>query len=277
MKKLYSLFALAALLLSYSCTHVIYFDKKPIDNNTEDKTDSEDNKNDDIVIIPSNEIWYTSTDRNIVTPNIYGTLITSNTYSNGKGIIKFSGNITTIRFGAFENCTNLSSVTIPDSVTEIEDYAFRNCESLESVTIPDSVTLIGIYAFCDCRSLTSVTIPNSVTSIGDRAFSHCYSLTSVTIGNSVTSIGISAFYMCNNLTSVTIPDNVTVIGSSAFYSCDSITSVYCKPTTPPAGGTNMFFSNTTNRKIYVPRASVDAYKEADGWKDYADAIEPYDF
>ena len=74
--------------------------------------------------------------------------------------------VTTIREYAFENCSGLSSVTIPNSVKSIGDYAFRYCSGLTSVTIPNSVTSIGVEAFRDCSGLTSVTIPNSVTSIG---------------------------------------------------------------------------------------------------------------
>ncbi|MFR6424692.1 MAG: leucine-rich repeat domain-containing protein [Oscillospiraceae bacterium] len=78
--------------------------------------------------------------------------------------------VTSIGGSAFDNCTSLTSVTIPDSVTSIGWYAFDGCTSLTSVTIPDSVTSIGRYAFDGCTSLTSVTIPDSVTSIGDGAF-----------------------------------------------------------------------------------------------------------
>ena len=104
--------------------------------------------------------------------------------------------VTSIGNGAFQYCSGLTSVTIPNSVTNIGSSAFYKCYGLTSVIIPNSVTRIEDYAFSGCSSLTSVTIPNSVTSIGGYAFSDCSGLTSVTIPNSVTSIGGGAFYRC---------------------------------------------------------------------------------
>ena len=255
----------------------------------------------------NNEIWYTSVDGNIVEPydsltySTFDTNIVSNTYTNGKGVIKFDDDVTTIGNYAFFYCKSLTSVNIPDSVTSIGDHAFAYCDSLTSVNIPDSVTTIGNYAFWHCTSLTSVNIPDSVTSIGSCTFYGCKSLTSITIPSSVTSIGNCAFEYCDSLTSVNIPDSVTTIGgwtfdscdsltsvnipdsvteigSAAFYSCDSLTSVYCKATTPPAlSDTYVFDNNGSGRKIYVPRQSVNAYKNAKGWNEYASAIVGYDF
>ena len=183
-------------------------------------------------------------------------------------------------FDGVLNCflpTGLTEYTILDSVTTIGERAFKNCSNLTSVTIPDSVTTIGVAAFYNCSNLTSITIPDSVTTIGNAAFYNCYSLTSVTVPNSVTTIGDETFYGCSSLTSITIPDSVTAIGEEAFYDCDSLTSVYCKPTTPPAGGYGMFYHNPSGRKIYVPMESVEAYKSAEWWSDYASDIVGYNF
>ena len=133
--------------------------------------------------------------------------------------------VTSIGEQAFEDCSGLTSVTIPNSVTSIGEQAFDCCSGLTSVTIGNSVTTIGSYAFRNCSGLTSVTIPNSVTSIGYWAFDGCSGLTSLTIGNSVTSIAMDAFRGCSGLTSVTIPNSVTSIGSDAFYGCSGLTSV----------------------------------------------------
>ena len=191
--------------------------------------------------------------------------------------VTIPNSVTSIGYGAFKNCSSLTSVTIPDSVTKIGGEAFCCCTSLTSITIPDSVTSIGRSAFNSCDSLKSVTIPNSVTSIGDRAFTECDSLTSITIPDSVTSIGKYAFWGCTSLTSVTIGNGVTSIGEYAFSSCASLKEVYCKPITPPSGDSSMFSRNASGRKIYVPRASVDAYKSASYWSNYSSDIVGYDF
>ena len=192
--------------------------------------------------------------------------------------ITIPNSVTEIGQSAFNGCNGLTSVTIGNNVTEIGTFAFYGCSGLTSVTIPDSVTEIGGYTFSFCESLTSVTIPNVVTSIGEYAFQGCTSLTNITIPDSVTTIGNSAFSGCSSLTSICIPNGVTKIGNSAFKSCYALEEVYCKPTTPPTGGSNMFGSTVlAPDKIYVPSASVSAYKNATGWSTYADTIIGYDF
>jgi hypothetical protein len=120
------------------------------------------------------------------------------------------------------------NVVIPESVTyngktyrvtSIRKCAFNGSSNLTSVTIPNSVTSIGPNAFGVCSGLTSVTIPNSVTSIGDGAFSGCSGLTAITISNNVTSIDNSVFSFCYSLTSITIPNRVTKIDEYAFRNC----------------------------------------------------------
>ena len=180
-------------------------------------------------------------------------------------IVYYNGNnydVTSISSSSFSNCSNLTSITIPNSVTSIGSSAFSGCSGLTSITIPNSVTSIGYSAFWDCSSLTSVhinsittwcqiqfssadanpicyakhlflddeeikylVIPTGVTKIGDYAFYGCSGLTSVVISESDTKIGDNAFAYCSNLTSVTIPEGVTSIGNSAFYSCNGLTFV----------------------------------------------------
>ena len=142
----------------------------------------------------------------------------------------------TYRGGGFSSYSNeyMGHVVIPEIVTynsttyrviSIGDFAFDGCSGLTSVTIPNSVTTIGSQSFDGCSGLTSVTIPNSVTSVGNNAFCGCEGLTSVTIPNSVISIGWSAFWGCSGLTSITIPNSVTSIGKGVFSHCRNLKSI----------------------------------------------------
>ena len=136
--------------------------------------------------------------------------------------------VTTIGNFAFDNCTGMTSVIIPDSVTTVGGAAFSGCSNLTSVVIGNSVTAIDQSTFYDCNSLTQVEIGHSVTDIGRNAFENCTSLTSVVIPDSVTSIGWDAFWNCAGLTTVAIPDSVTTISDYAFYLCAGLTKViYC--------------------------------------------------
>jgi hypothetical protein len=134
-------------------------------------------------------------------------------------------------FGAFQYCSGLTSVTIPNSVTSIGDYAFFYCYSLTNVIIGTNVTSIGDDAFLSCRSLTSITIPNGVTKIGDYAFFDCYSLTNVTIGNGVTSIGDYAFSYCPSLKGVFFRGNAPIPAGLAFFASSPNVTVYYLPGT----------------------------------------------
>lgn len=124
--------------------------------------------------------------------------------------------VTIIGAAAFNNCTEITSVTIPDSVTLIGDWVFAACTGLTSVTIPDSVEAISYRAFSNCTRLTNITIPDSVISISDFAFSGCEKLTDITIPDSVTFIGDYVFSACTNLTNITISDSVISIGAESF-------------------------------------------------------------
>ena len=139
--------------------------------------------------------------------------------------VSIGNSVTSIGSYAFSDCSKLTSVTIPNSVTEIGADAFYGCSGLTSITIPDSVNSIGGGSFQECSGLTSITIPDSVNSIGDGSFSNCSGLTSITIGNGVTSIGNNSFGGCSSLTSIVIPKSVISIGNDAFNACSSLESI----------------------------------------------------
>ncbi|MBO7138800.1 MAG: leucine-rich repeat protein [Bacteroidaceae bacterium] len=148
--------------------------------------------------------------------------------------------VTSIGDDAFNNCSGLTSITIPNSVTSIGGRAFSGCSGLKKVIVPDiaawcGISFDGIHAnplyithhlYSDeVTEITDLVIPDGVTSIGDRAFSYCSGLTYISIPNSVTSIGNSTFSGCSGLTSVIIPGSVTSIGNSGFYNCSGLTFV----------------------------------------------------
>ena len=205
------------------------------------------------------------------------------------GSYAFSGcsSLTSIDFGensqltsigeyAFYNCSGLTEVDLSNctNLTSIGDYAFSYCSGLTSISLPSSLTSIGNYAFSDCRGLTGISLPSSLTSIGNYAFYGCSSLASIEIPSSVTSIGSAVFSGCSSLTSIEIPNSVTSIGNAAFYSCRSLTTMRIEATTPPTlQSTNAISTATT--QIQVPMASVDAYKTATNWSNFADIIVGY--
>lgn len=127
-------------------------------------------------------------------------------------------------------------------------------------------------AFEECSNLWKIQLPNTIETIGKSAFASCCSLMCIVIPESVTAIRSKAFMGCYSIREIVIPDNVAVIGSSAFHGCAGMKTVYCYPTTPPIGGENMFYNNSSNRKIFVPIGTVAIYRVAPYWSDYSSAI-----
>lgn len=132
---------------------------------------------------------------------------------------------TRIGFGAFEDCTGLTGITIPDSVRSIGNSAFAGCSSLTDILLPNGIMEIGNGLFSRCTSLTSITIPDNVTLISGLAFLGCRSLTSITIPDKVWRISWSAFNGCSGLTSIRLPESIREIGRDAFCGCSSLTSI----------------------------------------------------
>ena len=145
--------------------------------------------------------------------------------------------ITRIGNGAFSNCRDITSITIPNTVTSIGERAFYFVEKeggLTSLEIPESVTSIGSEAFYGCHYLERITLPSGITSIGDRWFCDCWHLKSINgsedgtivIPEGITSIGSNSFRNCQyDLKSVIIPEGVTNIGDHAFYDCKALESL----------------------------------------------------
>ena len=114
--------------------------------------------------IPNDEIWYTSSNGNIVTPYSAEELptIVSNVYSGGKGVIKFKKDITSIGSSAFGFRSSLTSVTIPNSVTILHQGAFQDCSYLTYVRISKNVRRISFRAFSNCVNLRNILYENTI-------------------------------------------------------------------------------------------------------------------
>ena len=219
------------------------------------------------------------------TKHYYGSSSYSSAYyipSSLKKVTVTGGNILS---GAFSKCSELTSITIPNSVTSIGGCAFYGCSSLTSITIPNTVTSIGDYAFKDCSSLTSITVPNSVTSIGWWAFKGCSSLEKMTIpfvGHTATSnyndalfcylfgsdygsetrdrAADGAYAIPASLKEVVIT-KATSIPSYAFYNCSSLTSVTI-PNTVKYISDYAFSGCTGLKSITIPTSVTSIYDHA---------------
>lgn len=213
--------------------------------------------------------------------------------------VSYDGNtysVTAIGGMAFESCSELTSIALPNTVTTIGYAAFYNCSSLASVSMGNSVTSIGVHAFFQCGSLASITLPASVTSIGTDAFLDCENLeeiivaegnnsyssidgvlydknktvllkcpdkkSQVTIPTSVTTIENGAFTGCHGLTTIEIPNSVKSISSQAFFSCRNLTTVSIGNSVTAIG--NGAFSNCTSLEEIIVAEENPSYSSVEG-------------
>lgn len=166
--------------------------------------------------------------------------------------------------------TNITTMTIPESVTELAGYVFQNCLALETAVLPSNLETIKKYTFVNCSALKEINIPTTVTNIEELAFSGCSSLTSVVIPESVTSIEKSAFDG-SGLVWIAIMGKAT-LKSRAFRS--AVLDVYCFADVVLTADHGTFTRDFTkiNSTLHVPAALVDAYKETDPWKYFKNIV-----
>ena len=174
----------------------------------------------------------------------------------------------------FYNCKYIETVTLPKGTASLlGNNAFRYCYNLKCVVLPSDFSSFGEYACADNRILQRCSIPQSISSYNNNGFYNCYQLERIKVhGSSATGISNSQFANCSNLKKFTVASNITSLGTSAFSGC-GFSEIHFKPTTPPTlSNTNTFSSIPSYCVFYVPSASLNNYKTATTWSDYADQM-----
>lgn len=187
--------------------------------------------------------------------------------------VDLPGNITVIEKETFYECWTLSNAKIPKKVKSIGEDAFYYTK-IKTLDLPQGLQTIGKGAFLYCINITDIIIPGTVISIGQSAFQGCKSLVSVEIQEGVTVLSLGCFSDCPLLSTVWLPNSINTIDYNAFYDCPVLSNLYLKANMPPEIRNNVFGDNR-GMNIWVPRASVDAYKEK--WAEFKDNIKAYDF
>ena len=173
--------------------------------------------------------------------------------------------------GLFDGNSTLLKVTFAGGCTEIPDKSMRNCPELTTLVTGENVTRIGKRALENCKKLAHFSSRPTLKTIDDKAFYGCESFNSINFSNDpVEDIGEDAFAYCKNMTKAVLPATLKNIGSGGFYKCTALTNVTCLATVPPTcAKDNVFYSlDTKNCTLYVPEASINAYKAAFVWKEF---------
>ena len=161
---------------------------------------------------------------------------------------------------AFNGCSSLTEIHLPDNLTSIGESAFYDCSSLTEIHLPASLTSIGEYAFRGCSSLTEIHLPANLTSIREGVFSGCSSLTGIHLPDNLTSIRSYTFNFCSSLTEIHLPANLTLIGDHAFAYCSSLTEIHL-PANLTSIGERAFWSCSILTEIHLPASltSIGGY------------------
>ncbi len=125
--------------------------------------------------------------------------------------------------GAFQN-TDITGITLPNSITSLGNSCFKLCNKLTSVKLPDNITSLGDETFMTCSKLSSINIPNTLTSLGEFCLAFC-NITKLTLPNSITNLGNNCFQSCENLETITLPQNITNLPAYCFHDCKKLSGI----------------------------------------------------
>ena len=223
---------------------------------------------------PDNELWYTTLSGRIleVSNNFCpGLILLSNTYKNGLGVLRFDFPVSTFAEWALWYNSDVESLIVPSSVKVTSYSCFRENMNLKRVVFAPGLIVLGDSSLHHNEGLQEVLLPDTCISIEKDALSHAYSLETVELPPYLESLGQSAFLYCTALRGIVLPSTIKSIGIYAFENDVKLESVTCLAPIPPKGGEEMF-DNTSECPIYVPAASVDAYRSAPIWRNYAHRI-----
>lgn len=174
---------------------------------------------------------------------------------------------------AFSDCNKLLCINMPEGIKNVGEYAFLRCPAKMNIEIVEGAVELGQGAFAGCIGLESVIIPSSVSLIDHGAFSGCANLKSIVITEGVEAIQGFTFFECRNLTEITIPKSIKSIGTHAFDGAGLKYITFLSSLPPKLGEECPLGMEIV--AIYVPAASIDAYKTAQGWWSlYAEFIQP---
>lgn len=172
--------------------------------------------------------------------------------------------------GAFQNCTSLASISMPENALSVGANLFSGCAALTSLSIPEGIQELPNRVLYGLNSLTSISLPSTLTAIGNDNFRNCKLIPQITIPEGVTSVGEYFASQCEALNKVELPSTLLSIGKYSFWNSKVVTYISCAAATPPMA-TNAFYSWTTlypNCTLYVPEASIPAYRAADVWSNF---------
>ena len=175
--------------------------------------------------------------------------------------ISIPNNVARIGEHAFEG-SGLTRIAIPNGITTIGNWAFQLCENLETVFLPESVENIGGAAFAYCPKLSTINLPSRLRVLSDWLFTNCVAIRSIQIPHSVTTI-LNNCFQGSGLQSIIIPDGVTSIENNAFLNCKNLSSITLgNGLTSVVGHAFSGCSSLTNVYCYaeaVPSASDDTF------------------
>lgn len=190
------------------------------------------------------------------------------------GDIVVANGVTKIKDSVFARCSGLTSITLPNTITEISPYAFTYCTGLTEIEIPASAEIKN-SAFENCSNLVRVTRRGGggFGNLGNRVFATCSKLEEFEFNDTVTEVSRWCFMACSSLKYIELPSSLTKISSQAFFGCSSLGYILLRATTPPTLDDSIALPAELG-SIFVPDASVDAYKAATRWSDFAAKIRP---